>query len=182
MLIVYMKSVELDVTYFEYLRIKVRNFNNIKLSSLGIVTVITDPSSDKELSNKKIVGDSIGEGTIVRFNQALQNYLKVSVGNDTHKLTKYDQYKLQKHLLIDQATLVLQFYLIGKIFVMIKIIMVNYQISLYRQKRTLQQVNQERRVCHQLVMRLCISRRATVTMVKLYFSVLNDLILFKLLI
>ena len=182
MLIVYMKSVELDVTYFEYLRIKVRNFNNNKLSSLGIVTVITDPSSDKELSHKKIVDDSIGEGTIVRFNQALQNYLKVSVGNDTHKLTKYDQYKLQKHLLIDQATLVLQFYLIGKIFVMIKIIMVNYQISLYRQKRTLQQVNQERRVCHQLVMRLCISRRATVTMVKLYFSVLNDLILFKLLI
>ena len=29
--------------------------------------------------------------TLVRFNQTLQNYLKVSVGNDTYNLTKYDK-------------------------------------------------------------------------------------------
>ena len=40
---------------------------------------------------KKNIYDSIGEGTIVRFNQTLQNYLKVSVGNDTYNLTKYDK-------------------------------------------------------------------------------------------
>ena len=52
------------------------------------------PSSDDELSNKKYVDDSIGEGTILRFNQTLQNYLKVSVGNDTYNLTKYDRIQI----------------------------------------------------------------------------------------
>ena len=31
------------------------------------------------------------KNTIVRFNQTLDNYLKVSVGNDTFNLTKYDK-------------------------------------------------------------------------------------------
>ena len=31
------------------------------------------------------------EGTIVTFNQTLQNYLKVSVGIDFYNLTKYDK-------------------------------------------------------------------------------------------
>ena len=33
----------------------------------------------------------MGEGTIVRFNQTLQNYLKVSVRNATNNFTKYDK-------------------------------------------------------------------------------------------
>ena len=41
-------------------------------------------------SQKKHVDDSLGEGTIHRFNQTFQNYLKVNVGNDTYILTKYD--------------------------------------------------------------------------------------------
>ena len=32
--------------------------------------------------------------TLVRFNQTLQNYLKVSPGNDTYNLTKYDRIKI----------------------------------------------------------------------------------------
>ena len=32
--------------------------------------------------------------TLVRFNQTLQNYLKVSVGNDTYNLTKYDKIQI----------------------------------------------------------------------------------------
>ena len=43
---------------------------------------------------KKYADDSIGEGTILRFNQNLQNYLKVSVGNDTNNLIKYDKIQI----------------------------------------------------------------------------------------
>ena len=40
---------------------------------------------------KKYVDDSIGECTRKRFNQTLENYLKVSVGNDTYNLSTYDK-------------------------------------------------------------------------------------------
>ena len=66
-------------------------FDNNKLTNLDSITVNRDPNLDNELSNKKYVDDSIREGTILRFNQTLQNYLKVSVGNDTYNLTKYDK-------------------------------------------------------------------------------------------
>ena len=58
-------------------------FDNIKLATLDSVSVKRNPSSDNELSNKKYVNDSIGKGTIVRFNQTPEIYLKASVGNDT---------------------------------------------------------------------------------------------------
>ena len=69
-------------------------FDNNKLTNLDSITVNRDPNLDNELSRKKYVEDSIGEGTIVRFNQTLQNYLKVSVGNDTYNLTKYDRIQI----------------------------------------------------------------------------------------
>ena len=71
-----------------------KEFDNKKLSNLDSVTVNRTPTADDELSNKKYVDDSIGEGTIVRFNQTLQNYLIVSVGNDTRNLTKYDKIQI----------------------------------------------------------------------------------------
>ena len=43
------------------------------------------------MTNKKYIDDELDKNTIVRFNQTLQNYLKVSVGNDTYNLTKYDK-------------------------------------------------------------------------------------------
>ena len=52
------------------------------------VTLNSNPTSDNEVSNKKYVDDSIGEGTILRFNQTPGNYFKVSVGNDRYNLTK----------------------------------------------------------------------------------------------
>ena len=52
-----------------------------------------NPNSDNELANKKYIDDSI-EGTIVRFNQTIENYLKVSLGNDTYHLTKYDKIQI----------------------------------------------------------------------------------------
>ena len=69
-------------------------FDNNKLSNLDSITVNRNPNLDNELSNKKYVDDSIGEGTILRFNQTLENYLKVSVGNDTYNLTKYDKIQI----------------------------------------------------------------------------------------
>ena len=66
-------------------------FDNIKLNNLDSNTVIRNPSSDNEMANKKYIDDSIGEGTIVRFNQTPENYPKESVGNNTYNLTKYDK-------------------------------------------------------------------------------------------
>ena len=69
-------------------------FDNIKLTNLDSITVNSNPNLDNELSNKKYVDDSIAEGTIVRFNQTLENYLKVSVGNDIYNLTKYNKIQI----------------------------------------------------------------------------------------
>ena len=66
-------------------------FDKNKITDLDSVTVNRNPISDNEVSIKIYVDDSIGEGTLLRFNQTLQNYLKVSVGNDTYNFTKYDK-------------------------------------------------------------------------------------------
>ena len=65
-----------------------------KLTNLDSVQVNRIPNSDNELARKKYIDDSVGEGTLLRFNQTLSNYLKVSVGNDTHNLTKYDKIQI----------------------------------------------------------------------------------------
>ena len=69
-------------------------FDKNKLTNLDSITVNRDPNLDNELSNKKYVDNSIGEGTLLRFNQTLENYLKVSVGNDTYNLTKYNKIQI----------------------------------------------------------------------------------------
>ena len=65
-----------------------------KLTNLDSITIIRNPSSDNEVSNKKYIDDELNKNTIVRFNQTIQNNLKVSVGIDTKNLTKYNK----KHL------------------------------------------------------------------------------------
>ena len=69
-------------------------FDNNKLTNLDSITVNRDPNLDNELSNKKYVDTSIGQGTLLRFNQTLENYLKVSVGIDTYNLTKYNKIQI----------------------------------------------------------------------------------------
>ena len=54
----------------------------INSTNLDCVSVNRNLSSDNELAKKKYVVDSLGSGNILQFNQALQNYLKVSIGND----------------------------------------------------------------------------------------------------
>ena len=64
------------------------------MNNSGSVTGNQNLSSHNEVSNKKYVDDSIGGGTIVRFNQTLENYLEVSVGTDTYKLTKHTRIQI----------------------------------------------------------------------------------------
>ena len=53
--------------------------------------MIKNPILTNELVNKKHLDDGLDKNNILRFNQTLEKYLKVSVGNDTNNLTKYDK-------------------------------------------------------------------------------------------
>ena len=70
------------------------DLNDNKLTNLDSITVNRNPASDNEVSNKKYIDDQLDKNIILRFNQTLQNYLKVSVGNDTYNLTKYNKTQL----------------------------------------------------------------------------------------
>ena len=70
------------------------DFNDNKLTNLDSITVNRNPSLDNELANRKYVDESLGGNNILRFNQTLENYLKVSVGNDVYNLTKYDKIQI----------------------------------------------------------------------------------------
>ena len=70
------------------------DFNDNKLININSITVKRNPTSDNEVSNKKYVDDSIGEDTILKFNQTSEYYLKVPVENDTDNLTKYDEIQI----------------------------------------------------------------------------------------
>ena len=56
--------------------------DNTKLTTLDSISVNRNPNSDFELVNKKYLNDELDKNTVLRFNQTLENYLKVSVGND----------------------------------------------------------------------------------------------------
>ena len=64
------------------------DLNDNKLSNLDSTKINRKPTSDNEVSNKKYVDDELDKNTIVRFNQTLENYLRVSVGRDICNLTK----------------------------------------------------------------------------------------------
>ena len=66
------------------------DLNDKKLTNLDSITVNKNPSSDNEVSNKIYIDDESDKNTVPRFSQTLENYSKVSVGNDTYNLTKYD--------------------------------------------------------------------------------------------
>ena len=70
------------------------NFNDKKLTNINSITINNNPSDNNHVCNKKYVDDELDKNTLVRFNQTLTNYLKVSVGNDIYHLTKYNKYYL----------------------------------------------------------------------------------------
>ena len=59
------------------------DFTDNKIKNIDSITVIKNRTSDNELANKKNIVDELDTNTIVIFNQTLQNYLIVSVGNET---------------------------------------------------------------------------------------------------
>ena len=70
------------------------DLNDEKLTNLESITVNRAPTLHNEVTNKKYIDDEVDKNTILKFIQTLQNYLKVSVGNDTYNLTKYDKTQL----------------------------------------------------------------------------------------
>ena len=75
---------------------------NLEQDSVILDSTLTSPKTIIELPTKSYVDSSheenersrrdLGEtSTLVRFNQTFQNYLKVSVGNDTYNLTEYNK-------------------------------------------------------------------------------------------
>ena len=70
------------------------NLNDNKLTNINSITINNNPTDNDHVSNKKYVDDELDKNTLIRFNQTLMNYLKVSVGNDTYNLTKYDTIQL----------------------------------------------------------------------------------------
>ena len=69
-------------------------FDNNKLTNLDSIRVNRNPNLDNELANKKYIDDELYKNTVLRFNETLEKYLKVSVGNDTYNLTKYDEVQI----------------------------------------------------------------------------------------
>ena len=67
------------------------DFNDNKLSNIDSITVNRSPTEYNKVSNKNYFDAELDKNTIVSFNQTSQNYLKVSVRNDTFNLTKYDK-------------------------------------------------------------------------------------------
>ena len=62
-----------------------------KLTNLDSITFNRNPTLNIEIANKKYVEDELNKITIVRLNPTLQNYFKISVGNDIYNLTKYNK-------------------------------------------------------------------------------------------
>ena len=56
-------------------------FDNFRLTILDSFTFERNSNTDNEVSNKKYVADELNKTTFLRFNQSLQIYSKVIVGN-----------------------------------------------------------------------------------------------------
>ena len=70
------------------------DLNDKKLTNHESIIINRNPTSSMEVSNKNYIDNELDKNTILRFNQILQNYLKVSVGIDTYNLTKYNKIQL----------------------------------------------------------------------------------------
>ena len=67
------------------------DLNDKKITNINSITINTTPTDDNHVSNKKYIDDELDKNTVLRFNQTFESYLKVSVGDDTYNLTKYNK-------------------------------------------------------------------------------------------
>ena len=87
---------DIGLDFYDESNILVKNnqdkiLNDNKITNIYSITINNNPTDDNHVSNKKYIDDELDKITIVRFNQTLENYLKVSVGKDTYNLTKYNK-------------------------------------------------------------------------------------------
>ena len=69
---------------------QVTEFHTNKLPNSDSTTVNGIPALENEVSNKIFVEDESDKETVLGFEETLQNYLTVIVGNTDYILTKYD--------------------------------------------------------------------------------------------
>ena len=67
------------------------DFNDKSSTNIESIAINRNSASDNELANKKYIDDDLDKNTVLRFNQTLENYLKVSDGKDIHNLTVFDK-------------------------------------------------------------------------------------------
>ena len=70
------------------------DLNDNKVTNTISITINNNPTDDNHVINKKYIDDELDKKTILRFNQTLENYPKVSVCNDVYNLTKYRKIQL----------------------------------------------------------------------------------------
>ena len=70
------------------------DLNDNKLSNDNSITINQNPTLENHVANQKYVDNSTVDENVLRFNQTLENYLKISVGNVTYNLTKYDKIQI----------------------------------------------------------------------------------------
>ena len=80
-----------------------KDFNDNKLTNIDSITINRNPNLDNESASKKCIDDELDKNTILTFDQTLQIYLKISVGNDTYNLTKYNKLQLTDTTIIKSS-------------------------------------------------------------------------------
>ena len=65
------------------------------MKNIDSATFKTNNSSDNEVANKKNIDNELDKDTVLGFDQTLENYLKVTVGNDTYNPTKVDKKQIR---------------------------------------------------------------------------------------
>ena len=133
------------------------DLNDKKLTNIDSITVKREATLDNDLSSKKHIDDELAKNTVVRFNQTLQNYLKVTVGNDVYNLTKYDKIKLTDTTVMKAGNT--GGYLVQKWNIKCKDKSNTGKIQKFiknKQKKTVHLATVEQRVYHRQVIVLCI--------------------------
>ena len=77
--------------------IKLPDLLIIFFSNLDSMTVNRNPTIDEAVTNTKYVDNELDKTTSLWFNQSLQNYLKVSVGDIVYNVTKLVEKTKYRH-------------------------------------------------------------------------------------
>ena len=101
------------------------DLNDNNLTNINSITINKNPIDYSHVCNNKYNDHELDENTNFRFIQTLENYLKVSIGNDTYNLTKYNKNQLTDITVMKAGKVIpaVISYHIGKLFVTIRIIM-----------------------------------------------------------